>query len=307
MRTPLPKPRRAARPALPLPLPAQPVLMLLALLLASLLAWAAPCRAQSAAAQPAATPAQPAATPAQPAAAPAVPQAVPAPAAAEPPAAEEPGSRVWQATWEALHGQSIVLGGGYTQGTLKFPRFRGDPGAQPQITDNGALTLLLQYETSEQYFATFPLQSGQAAFGYNFVASYAGLDVNRQLHGNAFQGEALGSAVKGDYLVAAPLVFVRVGPLYPDRHVFWKFGVGVGAALVRLHGQVLPYGGDQGEALEPVDSKGTVLTLYDTFTWELELERWLIAFKSLFLGGKADQDRFTYEVYSLSLGYRLRF
>jgi hypothetical protein len=281
MGAPAIKPRRMTRGALA----ALPALL-------ALLTAAGPCRAQSAPAVPPAAAAQ--------AAAPAEPQGGLS-------VAQELGQQVWQVTWDALQGQSVIIGGGYTQGTLKFRKFRGDPAAQVQITDNGRLTLLLQYETSESYLLEVPLQAGRVAIGYNIAASYGGLEVDRHLSGNAFQGEALGSSVRGDYLVAAPLLFVRMGPLYPDRAVFWKFGVGVGGGLVRLQGQVLPYGGTRGEALEPVDSKGAVATLFTTATWELEIERWLIAFKALNLAGKAGEDPFTYEVYSLSLGYKVRF
>ncbi|HKI98406.1 MAG TPA: hypothetical protein VKB51_08040 [bacterium] len=223
------------------------------------------------------------------------------------PAAIALGRQVWQESWDALHGQSIILGAGYTQGTLKFPKFRGAPGVDPQVTDNGRLTLLFRYETTERYFAKLPLQVGQVAFGYNFAGSYAMLQVDRQLVDNPFMGQNLGTSVHGNYLAGAPQLFVRIGPLYADRAVFWKFAVGLGAALVRLHGTVLPHNGQVAEPVEAVDSEGTRLAEYITVNWELQMERWLLAFQSHYLQGHAGQDFFTYEVYALSLGYTVRF
>ncbi len=219
----------------------------------------------------------------------------------------ELGERLWQAAWDNLAGQTLVLGAGYEQGTLKFPSFRGELGASPQITDNGRITLLLRYETQERYFAQYPLRFGKAAFGYNFVGSYSQLRVDRQLAGSAFVGQGLGTVVQGDYLVGAPQLFVRMGPLYPEHAVFWKFGAGLGAGLVRLSGSVLPRNGTAGDTPQSVDTHGAKLAEYINVIWELQVEHWLLAFRSLYLAGRAQTDRYTYEVYSLSLGYGLRF
>jgi hypothetical protein len=266
-----------------------------------MLAHAPPMLAQTASLLAQTGPAVPPAAPAQGSEAPAL------PAAEENPAPGGMAARAWQGAWDAISGQSVVLGLGYTQGTLKFPRFRGDSGAQPQITDNGRITLLLRYETTERYFAEYPLRVGKAALGYNFAGSYSALDVDHQLQSSAFAGTNLGTSVKGDYLDAAPQLFVRLGPLYADRAVFWKFAVGLGAALVRMQGSVLPHNGTVAEPAVAVDSHGVRLAEYITVNWELQVEHWLLAFQSHYLAGRADTDPFTYEVYALSLGYSLRF
>ena len=95
------------------------------------------------------------------------------------------GERVWEAAWESVRRQRIVLGAAYEQGTLKFFNFRDDTSETPTLTDNGRLVPLVQYETEEQYFARYPLLTGQAALGYNLTGSYASLQVDRQL-GHAF-------------------------------------------------------------------------------------------------------------------------
>ena len=279
----------------------------LALALALAVAPAArPAAAQAQAQLPApAGPAVPLQAPAS--AEPAVPPAEPGQSEIVPSPGRELGERLWQAAWDNLAGQTLVLGAGYEQGTLKFPAFRGELGANPQITDNGRITLLLRYETQERYFAEYPLRFGKAALGYNLVGSYSQLRVERQLAGSAFVGQGLGTAVQGDYLVAAPQLFVRMGPLYPGRAVFWKFGAGLGAGLVRLSGSVLPRNGTAGEAPQSVGSDGARLAEYINVIWELQVEHWLLAFRSLYLAGRAGSDRYTYEVYSLSLGYGLRF
>jgi hypothetical protein len=236
---------------------------------------------------------------------------------AQPPAPEEPqagaavlevGARVWERTWEELEGQSIALGAGYTQGTLKFPQFHGDPRAQPQITDNGRFSLLAQFRTEEQYLAQWPLEAGRAAIGYNFVASYGRLAVDRQLRSSAFSGDDVGTAVSGDYLVVAPVALLRLGPLYPTRAVFWKFALGLGGGLVRFEGEVLPRVDlPDSWPKERVSTEGSAPAFYVTVLWELQMEQWLLLFQSLYLRGFAGNDLFLYEVFSLSLGYTIRF
>lgn len=272
----------------------------LGLLLAACLS---PVRALAVDASPAPPPAVPVANPV-PATGPDQGLALPAQEPAEEPAgtgqeALQVGQRVWQTTWESLSGQTLVLGAGYEQGTLKFL----SPPHTAEITDNGRLTLLLRYETQERYVLRMPLRQGQLALGYDFIGSYGTLHVDRQLVSSAFVGQNLGTSVKGDYLVGAPQVFLRMGPLYPGRDVFWKFSVGLGGALVRLHGNAQDANGNTFSA----NTSGLHLDEYLTVGWELEVERWLLIFKSLYLAGKASSDRFTYEVYALSLGYAVRF
>jgi len=241
---------------------------------------------------------------------PAVPPAASPPGDPPPDQGEDPAGlaeRLVQRAWEQLQGQSVVLGLGYAQGTAKFAEFGGDRGVQPQLTDNGRFDLLLQYETTERYFAEYPLVTGRAAFGFNFVGSVSGLVVDRQLHGNAFQGEDLGSAVKGSYVAGAPMVFLRLGPLYPNRSVFWKAGAGLGLGLIEFEGRVLLNVGEADQAFAPVDSGGPVPALLMTYLWELEMDDWLIVFKSILLNGRAGDQLFSYELYSLGVGYKLRF
>ncbi|MBI4082992.1 MAG: hypothetical protein HY423_10315 [Candidatus Lambdaproteobacteria bacterium] len=213
---------------------------------------------------------------------------------------------VWNAAWEPLKGQSLTVGGGYAQATLKFPGLGGDATANPQLTDNGRVVPFIQYETAETYFKTYPLRGGQAALGYSLVVHYATFSADRQLRTSAFAGDDLGTRVSGDYAAAAPQVFVRLGPLYPDRRIFWKFAGGLGAGLVRFDGTVLPHS-VAGETEQPVGHGAARLSLFTAFAWELQVDAWVLAFSSRYLGGYAANRLFTYELYSLSLGYSFRF
>jgi len=133
------------------------------------------------------------------------------------------------------------------------------------------------------------------------------LNVNSQLHGNAFRGESLGTAVFGDYVTIAPQAFVRMGPLYKDRAIFWKFAAGLGLALTRLDGELLPYNGLENEQREQVGTGGISPCFFMPFGWELQLEHWVLSFRSEFLSGYAQDDFFTYELYELKLSYTFFF
>ncbi|MBI3992365.1 MAG: hypothetical protein HY342_03755 [Candidatus Lambdaproteobacteria bacterium] len=214
---------------------------------------------------------------------------------------------LWEASWRAVGGQSLQVGAGYVQGTFKFAQIGGDPTANPQLTDNGRFSPFLRYQTPESYVLEFPLREGRIALGYDAALEFGALAAERQLRTSAFVGEALGTHVRGDYLAAAPQVFARIGPLYPNRAIFWKFGAGVGLAAVRFDARVLPRADLPTLPKVRLSSAGYVAALLVPATWELQIERWALLFRSLFLAGSVDGQRFTYEVYGLSLGYTFRF
>jgi len=209
---------------------------------------------------------------------------------------------------ETVRGQSLTLGLGYAQTTGKFSRFRdiGNNGLA-EITDNGTLAPLVQYNSQESYFWQRPLKVGSAALGYNFVANYASFSLNRQLTEGPFQGANVGTRVTGSYLTAAPMVFVRLGPLYPGRDISWKLGIGAGAAAVQYKGTVIATAPSGAQYLERVEYNADSLSLYYTEVWELQVERWSLLFKGDQTIGSAQHHNFSLEVYALTLAYTLAF
>ena len=232
-----------------------------------------------------------------------------------PPAA--PGDDAEPAQFEALQhaarraadtvrGQAVTLGLGYGQTTAKL-YFKDLDKGRAQITDNGTLVPLVQYASQESYFWESPLRTGRVAVGYNLVANYAAFSLNRQLTVGPFQGANVGTRVTGSYLAAAPLVFVRLGPLYPEREIFWKFGVGVGAAALQYKGTVIATTAGGGRYLEPVAKNADSLSVYTTEVWEVQVERWSLLFKGAQSSGSARHGNFTLEEYSLTLAYAFTF
>jgi len=208
---------------------------------------------------------------------------------------------------ETVRGQSLNLGLGYGQTTAKFSHFRDFGGAAAQITDNGTLVPLVQYNSQESYFWERPLKVGRVALGYNLVANYVSFSLNRQLTEGPFQGANVGTRVTGSYLAAAPMLFVRLGPLYPERDIAWKFGVGVGAAALQYKGTVIATTPSGTQSREAVRYNADSLSPYLTEVWELQVERWSLLFKGTQMSGSAQHETFDLEVYSLTLAYTFTF
>ncbi|MBU3917497.1 hypothetical protein KKA14_18340 [bacterium] len=209
--------------------------------------------------------------------------------------------------WQVLKGNSIILAGGYGQGTFKLFSFQGNDFANPQMTDNGKTTPFIRYLSQESYFAEYPLRIGKIAFGYNYSAEYATIVVNRQLVTNAFYGDDLGTEIKGDFFIFAPQVFVKMGPLYADRNIFWRFGGGIGVGFVSFDGTVYPFDALAGESSEKLSSNGYNLSFFMPFSWELQIEDWVLSFHSIYLSGRGGGESYSYELYVLDLGYTFRF
>ncbi len=216
-------------------------------------------------------------------------------------------AEIWERTWNTLQGQTLQVGAGYGQGTFKFSRFGGDAGANPQLTDNGQFRPFLRYESPESYFAEVPIRDGKIALGYHAIVEFAQFAVERQLRTSAFVGDDLGTSIRGFYLVGAPQVFARVGPLYPRRAIFWKFGIGLGLGLVGFDGTLLPHNGRIEEAVASASSGGNRVVGTVTTSWELQMERWVLLFRSLVFNGQARGQNFSYELYGLDVGYSFRF
>ena len=207
-----------------------------------------------------------------------------------------------------LKGQSISLGYSYAQGTFKMRK----GSTQSQITDNGRASPIINYTTGEWVLDKFPMKYGDGAIGVNLGGSFGEQDTHYQLNPNssAFIGQDLNSKITGDYLTAAPLLYLRLGPVYPGSDSFWLFGYGPGLALYHFSGNPIFYTPQKGGYLAtsaPVSSSAT-LFLFQTWRWQFHYGNWDVLFIGRQLSGRkvAGYDT-SYEDYSLGLAYTLRF
>lgn len=207
-----------------------------------------------------------------------------------------------------LKGQSISLGYSYAQGTFKMSR---EDGTTTQLTDNGRASPIINYTTGEWALEKFPMKYGDAVIGLNLGGSFGEQDTHFQLNPttSAVVGKDLGSKVTGDYLSVAPLLYLRLGPIYPGTDSYWLFGYGPGVALYHFSGQPIfytPAGGGLYTS-SPVSSSAT-LFLYQTWRWQFHYGNWDVLFIGKQLSGrKVNGYNTSYEDYSLGLAYTFRF
>ena len=207
-----------------------------------------------------------------------------------------------------LKGQSISLGYSYAQGTFKMSR----GSTKSQLTDNGRASPIINYTTGEWVLDKFPMKYGDGAIGVNLGGSFGEQDDHFEINPNssAIIGQDLGSKVTGDYLTAAPLLYLRLGPVYPGSDSFWLFGYGPGVALYHFSGNPIFYTPQKGGYLAtsgPVSSPAT-LFLFQTWRWQFHYGNWDMLFIGRQLSGrKVGGYNTSYEDYSLGLAYTLHF
>lgn len=237
--------------------------------------------------------------------------AIPAPEAAPPVSSlQEQALQAAGRAQEYLRGQSLTVGLGWSQdffrlySTSKIER----PGPElATVTDNGALAPSVQYDSQEFGLATLPLRTGALALGYNFIFTYSTFSVNRETVDNPFVGEDRGTRVSGDFALAGPMLFARLGPLYPESELFWRLGGGAGAALMRYSGTVeIRQGEHFGEVIR-VSDQANRLRLFTALLWELQFSRWLLTFRSMAIIASGGDAVAGLERHSLSLAYNFRF
>lgn len=210
---------------------------------------------------------------------------------------------------EFLKGQSIQLGLSYEQGTFKMNK----PGSSSQLTDNGRTAFLLNYTTGEHILGKLPMKYGDAALAWSVVGSFGQQDTHYQInpYSSAIIGQDLGSKVTGDFLSAAPFLYMRLGPVYPGSDSFWLFGYGAGVAVYHFSGNPIFYTPQPGGTIlatsMPV-SRSAEPFLYQTWRWQFHYGNWDVLFTGKSLSGrKIDGYDTSYEDYGLGLAYTLRF
>jgi len=210
---------------------------------------------------------------------------------------------------EFLKGQSIQLGLSYEQGTFKMTK----TGSSSQLTDNGRPAFLLNYTTGEHVLGKMPMKYGDAALAWSVVGSFGQQDTHYQLnpYSSAIIGQDLGSKVTGDFLSAAPFLYMRLGPVYPDSDSFWLFGYGAGVAAYHFSGDPLFYTPQNNGTIDVTSfhvSSSAQLFLYQTWRWQFHYGNWDVLFTGKSLSGRkiAGYDT-SYEDYGLGLAYTIRF
>ena len=231
--------------------------------------------------------------------------------AASLPAAAWADESVTDEIGDYLSGQSIQLGAGYAQGTFKM----SNTGAttKTQVTDNGRAALILDFTGSEHVLGKMPMKYGNAVLGFNFGGTYGHLSVDKQLNplSSAIIGQDLGSSVNGNYLAAAPFIYLRLGPVYPNTDSYWLAGYGLGGALFNFHGNPIFYTqtapGTYLATSGPVSS-GTKLFLYQTWRWQFHYGNWDVLFTAKQLSNRQVMGYNTsYEDYSIGFDYNFTF
>ena len=202
-----------------------------------------------------------------------------------------------------LRDASITVVAGYIQGTFKA---HNASFGESQQTDNGHANLNLDYDSHEKAFVRKPMGVGEFIMGWNFNATVSTFQVNKQLETSAFTGTDEGTSLKGTYAALGPSAFIRLGPLYPGKAIYWSFGVGLGVGGTQYDGTAM-FGAAPGTIL-PVKSGGVKPMLYETAYWKLDVGHVMVLFNSKYLLiHDAALVSSTYESYGLSLGYRFTF
>lgn len=209
-----------------------------------------------------------------------------------------------------LQGQSIQLGVSYAQGTFKMAN---GPAVRSQITDNGRAALILDFTGSEHVIGKMNMKYGSAVLGFNLGGTYGHVSVDKQLTptSSAIIGQDVGSSINGNYLAAAPFIYIRLGPVYPGTDSYWLAGYGVGGALFNFHGNPAFYtatpSGTLTPTFEPVSS-GTKLFLYQTWRWQFHYGHWDVLFTAKQLSNQKVMGQDTsYEDYALGVDYSFQF
>lgn len=198
-----------------------------------------------------------------------------------------------------LEENSFALGIAYLQVTYKttHPNAIGNT----QITDNGAFTQVLELNSSEKILHRWELPLGSAIIGWDINASTSTFDTRYQLINSAFRGTDIGTRVSGGYIGVAPTIFMKMGPLYPGRDIYWRLGYGIGPGLFQGSGTAYFNG-----TTYDVGSRSAALAVYQAINWQFQVDHW-----NLFITGKIllpqDKERTSLEAYGAGVTYHFGF
>jgi len=166
-----------------------------------------------------------------------------------------------------LDNESFTLGLGYSQVTYKTSQANST--GESQITDNGAPSPIIELNSSEKVLKKWPMKVGSAVLGWDINASASVFDTRYQITNSALRGQNIGTDVSGEYIGVAPILFLKIGPLYPGSDLYLKIGGGIGPGLLRSSGTA-----DFNGTITPVGSSSPVFSLYRTASWQFQMGHW---------------------------------
>jgi len=202
-----------------------------------------------------------------------------------------------------LEEASFNFGVSYLQMTYKSTN--PNSSTKAQITDNGAPNAIMELNSDEKALTYWPLRGGNAVIGWNINASASSFDTHYQLVDSAFQGKDIGTKVSGGYIGVAPTLFLKIGPLYPGRNIFWRVSYGVGPALFQGSGTAA-FDTPQGRVVSDVGSSSPVLALYQSINWQFQVDHWYIDIMGKILWPQGGE-KTSLEAYGVGLAYRFGF
>ncbi len=164
-----------------------------------------------------------------------------------------------------LNKQSFELGLAYTQATFKTTHAN----IGTQITDNGAPSPIIELRSSEKILKAWPMRVGNAVVGWDINASASIYNTRYQILNSALRGQDIGTNVSGGYIGVAPILFFKMGPLYPGSELYLKVGGGIGPGMLKSSGTSSFNG-----TVDTVGSSSPVFAIYRTASWQFQAGNW---------------------------------
>jgi hypothetical protein len=171
----------------------------------------------------------------------------------------------------SLDKESFTLGLVYSQVTYKTTNANST--SESMITDNGAPSPIIELNSSEKVLKEWPMRVGSAVLGWDINASASVFNTHYQLTNSALRGQNIGTDVSGGYIGVAPILFLKIGPLYPGSDLYLKLGGGIGPGYLQSSGTA-----DFNGTINSVGSTSPVFALYKTASWQFQAGHWYFNF-----------------------------
>jgi hypothetical protein len=166
-----------------------------------------------------------------------------------------------------LDNESFTLGLAYSQATYKTTQASSN--SEAQITDNGAPNPIIELNSSEKVLGKWPMKVGSAVLGWDINASASVFNTRYQITNSALRGQNIGTDVSGEFIGIAPILFLKIGPLYPGSELYLKVGGGIGPGWLKSSGTA-----KFNSTITPVGSSSPVFALYRTASWQFQMGHW---------------------------------
>lgn len=200
-----------------------------------------------------------------------------------------------------LAGKSFNVGLAYAQTTYKG--IQVNTRGRAEITDNGAPTPIIELNSGEKLLTGWNMRSGGAIIGWNIKTTAGFFNTRYQLVNSAFRGQNIGTDVSGAYLGVTPTIFLKMGPLYPGRDIYWKVGYGIGPGLLQSSGTAEFIDNLGNPIIYKVGSSRPVFALFNMASWQLQVGNWYFDIMGRWLNAH-DANHSSIETYGFGVAYR---